>query len=128
MTWGTCLGKAAYSIYPRFPCLKQEGTQTDMPPARWALCSPDLPHSALKFAHPTELKLPTGFLDLLGSKAKMLQRPPFSALLRNTVPRCDSGIHLAGTGAGLPSAALIPPPHLSPGEDRVEAGQGVEET
>lgn len=77
-----------------------------------------------------ELKLPTGFLDLLGSRQRCFKGPRFQHLLRNKVPRCDSGIHLAGTGEGAAICCPIPPlPHLSPGKEGVEeVGQGVEET
>ena len=78
----------------------------------------------------SELKLPTGFLDLLGSRQRCFKGPRFQHLLRNKVPRCDSGIHLAGTGKGAAICCPIPPlPHLNPGKEGVEeVGQGVEET
>ena len=63
-------------------------------------------------------------------RQRCFKGPHFQHLLKNKVPRCDSGIHLAGTGEGAAICCPIPPlPHLSPGKDRVEeVGQGVEET
>ena len=67
-----------------------------------------------------ELKLPTGFLDLLGSRQRCFKGPRFQHLLRNKVPICDSGIHLAGTGKG----AAICLPYPSPSSSQSWEGGG----
>lgn len=129
---GTCLGRVTYPIYLRFPRLRQGGKadRTCHWGEAWALCSPDLPHSALSLPTQVRVEAAHWFSRPPGSRQRCFKGPRFQHLLRNKVPRCDSGIHLAGTGKGAAICCPIPPlPHLNPGKEGVEeVGQGVEET
>ena len=57
----------------------------------------------------SELRLPTGPLDLLGSRCGRFKGPHFQHLLRGKAPRCESGIHLAGIREGVAICCPIVP-------------------
>lgn len=80
-----------------------------------ALCSFAQPHSAPSLPTQVGVKAAHWSLGLLGSRLRCFKGPCFQHLLRGEAPRCESGIHLAGTGEGAAISCPIPPfPHLSP--------------
>lgn len=72
-------------------------------PAQSTLCPPKL-----------EFKLPTSPLGLPSSRQRCFKDPHFQHLLRGKAPRCESGIHLAGSGEKVAICCPVPPlPHPS---------------
>lgn len=93
------------------------------------LCYPALPCPV--YSVPTQAGVKTA-RESSGSpqlETEMLQRPHFQHLLRGKAPRCESGLHLAGSGEKFAICCPVPPlPPPSTRQGWKEAGWDVEET
>lgn len=94
---------------------------------RWGDGEGALPFSSASpsspFAHPSWSQSCPVVSGPPGSGLGCFKEPCFQHLLRGEAPRCESGIHLAGTGWGAAICCPIPP-----SQSREGAGQKREET